>query len=172
MSTIEGLIGNQADTDYTVTPCRDGSYCCGNGTVADTCCKENRGLFLSDEIAVVREANSSASPISSSSSTSVPSSAVVKTSHQTGAIVGSAIGAAAGAALVTGIIFLIRMRRIKQQQPLSHENKEELGDNSTMRISPTHPELAANGLAPELEDSEETRRPMPELEDLTRSQHG
>lgn len=30
----------------TVTPCDDGSYCCGNGTEAQACCRKNNGLFV------------------------------------------------------------------------------------------------------------------------------
>ena len=203
MSTIEGLVDNQVNTDYTVTPCNDGSYCCGNGTVADNCCKENRGLYLSGGKALVREASFSASDINSSSpleatpsssssaalslhqsfgsltsiassvssslsrsvsspSTLISLSAAAKSSNQTGAIVGSAIGAAAAAALITGIVFLVRLRRIKHQQPPERDD--------FMKSNATHFELAANGPVPELEDSEESRRPLPELEASTRSQ--
>ena len=181
VSTIEGLISTQADTDYVVTPCGDNRYCCGNGTVADNCCKENRGLFLSGGQALVRETTSSASditssppleatPLSSSSSsslTSISPSAAAQTSHQTGMIVGSAIGAAAAAAFITGIIFLIRIRRIKHQQLPSREIQQAHGINNFMKSNDTYPELAINGPVPELEES---RRPVPELEGSIRSQ--
>ena len=206
VSTIEGLVSNQADTDYAVTPCGDNRYCCGNGTVADNCCKENRGLFLSAGQALVQEATSSASditssppleatPLSSSSAaptadqsfgfltsivsvspsltasvssslTSVSPFAAAKTSHQTGTIVGSAIGAAAAAAFITGIIFLIRIRRTKHQQPPSREIQQAHGINNFMKSNATYPELASNGPVRELEGF---RRPVPELEDSTRS---
>ena len=209
VSTIEGLVSNQANTDYTITPCPDGSYCCGNGTVADDCCKENRGLPLSGGKALVQDANSAsditspspieATPSSSSSATltlhqssgsltsiaslslsseaSVPSSltsvspsAAAATSHQTGAIVGSAIGAAAAAALITVIIFLLRMRRIKHQQSPSHDIQQVRGIDNFTRSSAIYPELATSGPTSELEDSEESRKLVPELEDSTRRQ--
>lgn len=37
---------------YIVTPCNDGSFCCGNATLAASCCRQNRGLFLVDGEAV------------------------------------------------------------------------------------------------------------------------
>lgn len=209
VSTIEGLVSNQANTDYTVTPCSDGSYCCGNGTVADDCCKENRGLILSNGKAMIRDADSSSTDIISSSplvatqsssssadltlpqssgsltstasfsssseasvsssSTSPSPSAAATTPHQTGVIVGSAIGAAAAAALITVIIFLMRIRRVKHQQPPSFEIQQARGTNNFMGSNATYPELAINGPTSELEDSEDSRKPVPELEDSTRS---
>ena len=35
-----------------VTPCIDGSYCCGNGTLAETCCSEKQGVFVIDGNAI------------------------------------------------------------------------------------------------------------------------
>lgn len=83
---------------------------------------------------------------------------------------GSAIGAAAAAALITVIIFLIWMRRIKHQRPLSHEDQQPREMKSFMGSNATYPELAIYGPTPELEDCEESRRPVPELEDSARSQ--
>jgi cobalamin biosynthesis Mg chelatase CobN len=42
----EGLDLDLASHHHTVTPCSDGSYCCGNGTLADACCEEKKGLFV------------------------------------------------------------------------------------------------------------------------------
>ena len=33
---------------YPITICENGSYCCGNGTIADTCCSLKQGVFLVD----------------------------------------------------------------------------------------------------------------------------
>lgn len=35
-----------ARNTYAVTICENGSYCCGNGTFADTCCSLKQGVFL------------------------------------------------------------------------------------------------------------------------------
>lgn len=32
--------------DVTITPCEDGSYCCGNGTFAQPCCDQKEGVFM------------------------------------------------------------------------------------------------------------------------------
>lgn len=45
---------NLADHHYTVTHCDDGSYCCGNGALADACCDEKKGLFVRNGEAVPR----------------------------------------------------------------------------------------------------------------------
>ena len=37
---------SRADSTVTVTPCDDGSYCCGNGTVAQGCCSNGNGYLI------------------------------------------------------------------------------------------------------------------------------
>lgn len=32
--------------DVAITPCQDGSYCCGNGTFAQPCCDQKEGVFM------------------------------------------------------------------------------------------------------------------------------
>lgn len=32
--------------DVTITPCKDGSYCCGNGTFAQLCCDQKEGVYM------------------------------------------------------------------------------------------------------------------------------
>lgn len=36
--------------DGTVTPCKDGSYCCGNGTITQSRCVEKGGFIPDEEI--------------------------------------------------------------------------------------------------------------------------
>ncbi|KAL8971904.1 MAG: hypothetical protein Q9183_000830 [Haloplaca sp. 2 TL-2023] len=36
------------DNDETVTPCEDGSYCCGNGEQGSSCCRNKGGVFVAD----------------------------------------------------------------------------------------------------------------------------
>ncbi|MCJ1263662.1 hypothetical protein MMC22_003532 [Lobaria immixta] len=45
---LEGNDIQLANTHATITPCGDGSYCCGNGTGAQPCCDEKKGVFLSN----------------------------------------------------------------------------------------------------------------------------
>ena len=135
--TLEGFEVNMANSDYLVTPCDDGSYCCGNGNLAENCCKEKRGVFLENGMAVSRDSNSILSGVAASSSikaipssslsvaltslqsfnaptpiASVSSSSAAKPSPETGTIIGAAIGGAAVLALITGIIVFIWMRRM------------------------------------------------------------
>lgn len=124
----------------------------------------------SSSLASIATLSSSLEASVPSSSTSVSPSAAAATSHQTGAIVGSAIGAAAAAALITVMIFLLRMRRVKHQQSLSHDIQQARGINDFSRNDVVYPELAISVPTSELEDSEESRKPVPELEDSTRSQ--
>ncbi|MCJ1430074.1 hypothetical protein MMC29_007989, partial [Sticta canariensis] len=35
-----------AEHHVTITPCGDGSYCCGDGTDAQDCCDKKKGVFL------------------------------------------------------------------------------------------------------------------------------
>lgn len=32
--------------DISITQCKDGSYCCGNGTIGQPCCDQRKGVFL------------------------------------------------------------------------------------------------------------------------------
>ena len=48
----KGKYTNTSDTadmhimDVTITSCNDGSYCCGNGTIANQCCDNKKGVFM------------------------------------------------------------------------------------------------------------------------------
>lgn len=182
---VEGQENDQAGHDHLITPCDDGSYCCGNGDLASNCCKENRGLFLQNGTAVSRSTSIAIDVVSSSSKKATPLSSsnaaltlvqsldaftptasassfsTTKSSNQTGVIVGAAIGGAAVLALMTGIVVLIRIRCIKQKS-LSQETQ-----NCAICEDPTNDdcrELAAIGPAPELGISERSPRPVPELQ--------
>ncbi|KAG6989931.1 vanadium chloroperoxidase [Physcia stellaris] len=63
----------RADTSVTVTPCGDGSYCCGNGTKAANCCDRNNGLFIDKAGNAVRTDPSAASSHASASSSETAS---------------------------------------------------------------------------------------------------
>lgn len=92
-----------AASPMAVLTCKDGSYCCGNGTLADACCQMDLGLFVVNGSATPR--NSASSIVSrtasasetSSSPTSSASFSERKTARETktGAIVGGTIGGVA-----------------------------------------------------------------------------
>ncbi|KAL8793229.1 MAG: hypothetical protein Q9195_004165 [Heterodermia aff. obscurata] len=83
----------RADASLTVTPCGDGSYCCGNKTVASTCCDNNNGLFIDPSTgdAIQNDPSATSSTlvptvIASVTVTAVPSK---KKSNNAGVIAGS-----------------------------------------------------------------------------------
>lgn len=190
--------GDQAAYDHLITPCDDGSYCCGSGVLATNCCKENRGLFLKNGTAVSRDSTPATfDVVSSSSIKATPSSSsaaaftlgqslsalaptapasstsATKTSNQTGVIVGAAISGAAVLALVTGIIVLIGMRRIKKRSRIQETLRTTRTDESHQdpklyegQKSNSSRELATLGPVPELENSKKPQRPVPELQNF------
>ncbi|KAL8898200.1 MAG: hypothetical protein Q9192_002201 [Flavoplaca navasiana] len=123
-----------------VTPCQDGSYCCGAGTEGNSCCAQGNGVFLANngQTTNVNPSSTSAQNTATSSSTqtlssinppgaavatsqtgSAPSAAVTKTTEKTtnnaGAIAGGVVGGFVLAALVVvaGLWFL-RKRKTKE----------------------------------------------------------
>lgn len=115
---------DMAASPIAVTPCKNGSYCGGNGTLADSCCTMDLGLFVVNGSATQRNpALSVASPTASSSKlpsspTSPASSSAKKPARETGAIVGGAIGGVA--VLVLGALIWKRLDRPKLQ---GHEDE-------------------------------------------------
>lgn len=63
---------DQANHDVFITPCADGSYCCGENAVATSCCQNGQGYFIvnGEETRVNPNGSSSSSSISSSTSSS------------------------------------------------------------------------------------------------------
>ncbi|KAL9601998.1 MAG: hypothetical protein Q9219_002106 [cf. Caloplaca sp. 3 TL-2023] len=65
-----------------VTPCQDGSYCCGVGSFADTCCSKGAGVFIAKN-GQTTNINPSATVSQSSAAASSASSATRKTTATT-----------------------------------------------------------------------------------------
>lgn len=116
--SINNTLVDMAASPVPVTICKDGSYCCGNGTVADACCKMDLGLFVVNGSATPRNsalsvASRTASSSQSSSSPTSPTSSLTKTparKTETGTIVGGTVGGVA--VLVLGaLIWKILDRR-------------------------------------------------------------
>lgn len=71
--------------DSTITQCKDGSYCCGNGTIGQPCCDQRKGVFLMNGDIVTSNpstatSTATASSSSKSSSTASYSSAITSSS--------------------------------------------------------------------------------------------
>lgn len=73
--------------DVTITSCNDGSYCCGNGTIANQCCDKKKGVFMLNGDAIPYNQYSAAYSISTgadvqssaSLSNTFPSSIILST---------------------------------------------------------------------------------------------
>ncbi|KAL8991591.1 MAG: hypothetical protein Q9169_007826 [Polycauliona sp. 2 TL-2023] len=125
-------LGLQMDNDEQVTPCSDGSYCCGDGPGGASCCNDGRGVFLNN--GTTQAARPASTPASSATLQSLPASttttgaSVGSTANAAsppspapsssgsgisgGAIAGIVIGALAGiASLVVALWFLLFRRR-------------------------------------------------------------
>ena len=131
---------NRSDTSVTVTRCPDGSYCCGHGSQAATCCQKGGGYFLEDGEAQKnnpsastsaavststastksRKSTNSAQPTAIAATSTNPGAVTLtasatpqpsKKSSNTGAIVGGVIGGLAALALLAGLGFFLWRRR-------------------------------------------------------------
>lgn len=124
---------DMAASPVAVTPCKNGSYCCGNGTLADACCAMDLGLFVINGSTTQRNpaptASSSEIP---SSLTSPASSAAKKPARETGAIVGGAIGGVV--VLVLGALIWKGLDRRKLQGH-EHESPQSRATSSPITIS-------------------------------------
>ena len=102
-----------------ITPCDDGSYCCGANAVAQSCCANHHGVFIKDgqETSVNPNATSSSTSSSTgpSASASTPSGSRKSENSgvNTGAIVGGVVGGVAVLAVIAGFgsYLLVRKRR-------------------------------------------------------------
>ncbi|MCJ1262078.1 hypothetical protein MMC22_001948 [Lobaria immixta] len=133
---------DQADSNAMVTPCSDGSFCCGNGTIGEQCCSDKKGIFIIDgntanmnpsgassassapAISTSSTASSAAFSTPSSTSSSVLSSAAspgssssFAPSHHVGAIAGGTIGGIIAVVLVIGITVMLTRRHMRNKQP-------------------------------------------------------
>lgn len=118
----------RVDTTLTVTPCGDGSYCCGNGTAATNCCDSDNGLFIDENGNAVRTnptstasrsavaASSSKTLASVAASLTVTSAPAKKKRNYAGLIAGVVIAAVvvlAGIA-IGAFITLRKRKRVRQ----------------------------------------------------------
>lgn len=157
---VAGSHMDRAANDMTVTDCENGSYCCGNGTIADTCCQEGKGLFVLDGKAV------SEPPTKANLSSSGAYSP-----NETKAIVGGVIGGVAVLALLSGFIAWIWMHHRRNTQ--SHEIPQPVWINQTRSEEAAVPKnneiYEVDALRPRAELERRSRtelelRPIAELE--------
>ncbi|KAL8895610.1 MAG: hypothetical protein Q9207_008094 [Kuettlingeria erythrocarpa] len=144
-------VGRQMDNDEQVTPCTDGSYCCGDGSLGSTCCSEGRGVFVRDGTTqnanpTVTSASSTASTSASESrttpfmstgvsagrtatgttslaSTSTPTAAASSQASKVnvGAIAGGVVGGLAGLFSIVLAAWYLFLRKRKANQAVRHE---------------------------------------------------
>jgi len=68
---------DQANHDVFITPCDDGSYCCGSNAVATSCCQSGQGYFVVNGEETRVNPNGTLSSSSTSSTSSSTSSSMV-----------------------------------------------------------------------------------------------
>lgn len=76
ISIWNGLVKDLSNSGVPVTVCKDGSYCCGDGTMAETCCAFKEGVFIVNGSVIPHDAVPSSAiswPIPSISATLVES---------------------------------------------------------------------------------------------------
>lgn len=146
--TCKGRYTNISETadmhqmDVTVTSCNDGSYCCGNGTIAQLCCDMKEGVFMLNGDAIPYnqsrtafststgadlQSSASTSNILISPSTSPPStssfpgsstqsaSSAPSPSPSSQVIAASVFGTCAVLLLIGTLVFIVR--RFRSEQP-------------------------------------------------------
>ena len=118
------------DNDEKVTPCSDGSYCCGDGAVGYTCCNDGRGVFLKDGTTQATNPSStiassssspttagvSASPTADADSSLTPATSPPSPNVDGGAIAGIVIGGLAGIVLLLVAFWFLLLKRRKGQE--------------------------------------------------------
>ncbi|KAL8693630.1 MAG: hypothetical protein Q9218_001588 [Villophora microphyllina] len=133
--------GRQEDNDEQVTPCADGSYCCGDGSLGYDCCSQGRGVFVRDgttqkanPTATSSSAASSQTPLAVSTTTATaagvttsstagttpslptPSSSQAKSKNNAGAIAGGVVGGLAALCLIIAALYLLFLRRRRKDR--------------------------------------------------------
>ena len=140
MWALEGQDGNpMSASDVIITPCNDGSLCCGNSNAATACCASGQGVWIvNGQVTNVNPSGtstaSSPSTLSASStsttyatlsaSSPLPSSTSVlptppgghSTSNHTGAIIGGVVGGVGGVAVIAAAVWFLLHRQIKSNQ--------------------------------------------------------
>lgn len=164
--------------DSTITQCRDGSYCCGNGTIGQPCCDQRKGVFLlngdivSASLSTATGTATASSAIKSSSmtsssfaKTSAPSSLLLATSSSPSAspsqgesssekmiaiIIGTVLGTALILTMGFAIFFLKNSRRKRREALATDHNSGELDRRKELDGRGLEVELDGRGYEVEL----------------------
>ncbi|KAI4097973.1 MAG: hypothetical protein LQ339_006634 [Xanthoria mediterranea] len=135
------------DNDEQVTPCSDGSYCCGDLSLGYSCCNQGRGVFIKD--GTTQATRPTSTPASSPSSQSPPASttttgflagATTEAASSTtpvispprsnvngGAIAGIVVGALEGIVLLLVAVWFLCFRRRKANNAAWNEMAQRPG---------------------------------------------
>lgn len=150
----------EVDNDVQITVCGDGSYCCGSGGQATSCCNTGNGVFMKNG----SETNVNPSATSSSNSSGpdentgsngqttiiqtatsmpdLPSPIPISGSqtNNTAAIAGSVVGGVIGLALIIGLCWCFAHRRSKSATPSKEATEEwqHQGGRRGFSEAPTH----------------------------------
>lgn len=147
---------NQAGNDMFITPCNDGSYCCGNNAVAIQCCADGQGVFVvnGDETMV------NPNPVTSRSTSSTASTTQTTTANASAApqgtassspntlkvhrltvagLIGSIVGGVLGVLLIAGTVWYLASKK-RKPRPSSNVDDRWAWENGSKFVyeAPTH----------------------------------
>ncbi|KAL9596290.1 MAG: hypothetical protein Q9219_005885 [cf. Caloplaca sp. 3 TL-2023] len=169
-------VGRQMDNDEQVTPCFDGSYCCGDGAMGSTCCDQGRGVFIRD--GTTQAANPTLTSTSSTSSSAAPSlTTTIITStgiaagstretsspaaagpqssgSNTGAIAGGVVGGIVGLGLILAIAWVILRKRRRPNGPTPSGIRQGNDHWYPQDHKPSEPQEAQGSYTGEIKRSE------------------
>lgn len=119
---------NLAGRDSTVTICGDGTYCCGNGTIAKSCCDKQQGVYLLSNGEVSPNNPSATASVPLNNATSTPNSSPPPTvpsslDSKTRIIIGTIVGIVG---LIVMVVILILVRRIRKLQKANQSQVKRL----------------------------------------------
>ena len=160
----------QASMDVQITPCNDGSYCCGDPTKATSqaCCDSGQGVFIKNGREVPKTASvASSSTVPTASTSSPPQVDKTKHSSDTGAIVGGVVGGVAGLLALVGVVsyLLYRRRRGAFAQPSNDLKWPSITPNQLMAEADatSTQKIEAPGMAVMRPELGETEPPLHEM---------
>ena len=119
---------NLAGQDSTITICKDGTYCCGNGTIANSCCEKQQGVYLlsNGEASSNNPSVTASIPLTSATSPpnpSPPPTAPKSSNRNIRIIIGTTLGTLS---LILIVVILILVRRIRKLQKANHNQVQVL----------------------------------------------
>lgn len=119
---------NLAGQDSTITICKDGTYCCGIGAIANSCCEKQQGVYLlsNGEVSRNNPSVTASKPLTSATSPpnpSPPPTAPNSSSRNIRIIIGTIFGTLS---LILMVVILILVRQVRKLQKANQSQAQVL----------------------------------------------